>query len=243
MTIVELPALSFAIIAIVVLCGVVVQRISGQGLGMIAAPVVAMIAPEFMPATLILLGGIVGAAATSMDISAVNWAEARAGFVGRAFGAFAGAGIALLLVDQQAFGIVVAVIVLTAVALSLLGLHAPISRGTLVCAGLTAGVMGTITAIGAPPMAILYAQEEARRSRAMQNLFFLWGMIWSCLALIVTGLVDLNDILLAACLFPVVMCGLWLARPAARMLEGRSVRPIGLGLSTIAALTLLGRSL
>lgn len=237
-----LPAAVFLGVAAIVLCGVVVQRVSGQGLGMIAAPVIAMIAPQHLPAVLILLGGVVGAAATTMDVSAVNWSEARAGFVGRVFGAFVGAGIAAVVVDRDAFGVVVAVIVLAAVALSILGLRAPITRVTLVIAGLTAGVMGTITAIGAPPMAILYAGEEARRSRAMQNLFFLWGMVWSAGALAVLGLIGLSDVILAAWLTPVVIIGLLIARPVARWLEGRSVRPIALGLSSLAALTLLARS-
>ena len=236
------PAI-FSGIALVVLCGVIVQRISGQGLGMIAAPIIALIAPQHLPAILILLGGIVGAAATTMDLSAVNWREARPGFAGRMLGAFAGAGIASVLVERDAFGVVVAVIVLTAVALSLLGLRAPITRFTLLIAGLTAGIMGTITAIGAPPMAILYAQEEARRSRAMQNLFFLWGMLWSGGALAVMGLISRSDLLVAAALAPVALLGLWLSRPAERWLEGRSVRPIALGLSSAAALTLLARSL
>lgn len=241
--IVGLSPLAIVAIALVVLCGVVVQRISGQGLGMIAAPIIAMIAPQHLPAILILLGGLVGAAATSMDRSAVNWREAKPGFLGRMLGAFAGAGIASVLVDRDAFGIVVALIVLAAVALSLSGLRAPITRVTLVIAGLTAGIMGTITAIGAPPMAILYAQEEARRSRAMQNLFFLWGMVWSGGALAVMGLISIADLLVAGALAPVALVGLWLARPAARWLEGRSVRPIALGLSSLAALALLARSL
>lgn len=241
--IVDLSVLAFAGMAFVVLCGVVVQRISGQGLGMIAAPVIALIAPQHLPAILILLGGLVGAAATSMDLSAVNWREAKPGFVGRLLGAFAGAGIASVLVERDTFGVAVAFIVLTAVALSLLGLRAPITRLTLVIAGLTAGIMGTITAIGAPPMAILYAREEARRSRAMQNLFFLWGMVWSGGALAIMGLISRENLLVAVALAPVALLGLWLSRPAARWLEGRSVRPIALGLSSAAALTLLARSL
>jgi len=241
--IVGLSIAAFSGMALVVLCGVVVQRISGQGLGMIAAPVIAMIAPQHLPAILILLGGVVGAAATSMDLSAVNWREAKPGFVGRMLGAFAGAGIASVLVDRDAFGVVVALIVLAAVGLSLLGLRAPITRVTLVVAGLTAGIMGTITAIGAPPMAILYAREEARRSRAMQNLFFLWGMVWSGGALAVLGLISRADLMVAAALAPVALLGLWLSKPAARWLEGRSIRPIALSLSSAAALALLARSI
>ena len=91
-------------------------------------------------------------------------------------------------------------------------------------------------------MALLYAHEEARRSRAMQNLFFGWGMIWSIGALTLAGLVRRDDLVLVAALLPVVALALWASRPAARLLAGRPIRPIALGLATIAAATILARS-
>lgn len=238
-----LPPLAFLAVAAAIFAGVIVQRVSGQAYGMIAAPVVALVAPEHLPAAVILLGVVVGAGAISMDLSAVNWREAGPGFAGRAAGAFAGAGIAAVLTDRGGFGIAVALLVLLAVALSLSGLRLPIRPVTLAGAGLAAGIMGTITAIGAPPMALLYAHEEAKRSRAMQNLFFMWGMIWSIGALALAGLVRAPDLILVAALLPVALLALLASRPAARALEGRPVRPLALGLASLAALTILARSL
>jgi uncharacterized membrane protein YfcA len=233
----------FAIIAAAIFCGTIVQRLSGQAYGMIAAPVVALAAPQHLPAAVILLGMFVGAGAMSMDLSAVNWREAAPGMAGRALGAFAGAAVALMLADSVGFGVVVALLVLTAVALSVSGLQIAIRPFTLALAGLAAGIMGTITAIGAPPMAILYAREEAKRARAMQNLFFMWGMVWSIGALSLAGLVRIADLLLVLHLLPVALVALWASRPAARALEGRSLRPVALGLATVAALIILARSL
>ena len=238
-----LPPAAFAIVAAAIFCGTIVQRLTGQAYGMIAAPVVALVAPEHLPATLLIIGFVVGAGALSMDLSAVNWREAGPGFAGRAVGAFAGAALAASLTDRAGFGVVVALIVLFAVALTLSGLRLPIRPWTLAGAGLTAGVMGTMTAIGAPPMAILYANEEAKRARAMQNLFFVWGMVWSIGALWLAGLVGRSDLILALALLPVAGAALLAARPAARALEGRSVRPVALGLATCAALAILARSL
>ncbi len=233
----------FACIAAAVFCGTIVQRLSGQAYGMIAAPVVALVAPQHLPAAVILLGVVVGAGAMSMDLSAVNWREAVPGMAGRVVGAFAGAAIALVLVDSAGFGIVVALLVLLAVALSVSGLRIAIRPVTLALAGLAAGIMGTITAIGAPPMAILYAREPAKRARAMQNLFFMWGMVWSIGALALAGLVRRADLLLVVHLLPFTLLALLASRPAARALEGRSLRPVALGLATIAAFIILARSL
>lgn len=241
-TVAGLPVLAFFAIAAAIACGTVVQRLSGQAYGMIAAPIVALVAPQHLPAAVLILGGFVGAGALSMDVSAVNWREAGPGFAGRAAGAGVGAAIAASLADSAAFGVVVAVIVLAAVALSVSGLRIAIRPLTLACAGLTAGVMGTITAIGAPPMAILYQHEEAKRSRAMQNLFFVWGMVCSIGALIVAGLIDLADLILAGHLAPFAAFGLIVSRPAARALEGRSIRPAALTLASLAACAILARS-
>ncbi|QIE57191.1 TSUP family transporter [Pikeienuella piscinae] len=243
MTIADLPLPVFLAIAAAIFVGVVVQRMSGQAYGMISAPVVALVAPQHLPASVILLGVVVGVGALSMDLSAVNWREAGPGFAGRAAGAGVGAAVAAALGDGTAFGIVVALLVLFGVGLSASGLRAPIRAATLGAAGLAAGVMGTITAIGAPPMALLYAHEEAQRARAMQNLFFVWGTIWSIGALALAGLVSAVNLLLVAALLPVALFGLLASRPAARALEGRPIRPVALSLASLAALAILARSL
>ena len=69
--------------------------------------------------------------------------------------------------------------VLIGIALSLSGLRIAIRPVSLIIAGIAAGLMGTITAVGAPPMA-LYQYEPAKRARAMQNAFFFWGHVCVC---------------------------------------------------------------
>ena len=232
-----------ALLALAVFAATLTQRLSGQGLGMIGAPAVAILAPSHLPATLLLVGLVVGLGAISLDLSAVNWREARPVLAGRAVGGFLGAAIAAMVVDPAVFSVVVAVIILIAIALTLSGLKVAITPVSLSIAGMSAGVMGTLTAVGAPPMAILYAGEEAKRSRAMQNLFFLWGMMWSIGSLTALGLVDLSDLILAVTLAPAAVLALFVSRPVARLMDGRSIKPYALGASGIGALTLLWRAL
>lgn len=243
MMIAGLSLTAFAAVAAAIFMGAIVQRLSGQAYGMIAAPVVALAAPQHLPAAVILLGVVVGAGALTMDLRAVDWREAGPGLAGRAAGGVIGAAIAAALTDSALFGVVVGGLVLFAVALSASGLRIAIRPLTLTIAGFTAGIMGTITAIGAPPMAILYANEEAKRSRAMQNLFFGWGMIWSIGALTFVGLVGLDDLILVAALLPFAIAALFASRPAARALEGRPIRPVALTLAALAACAILIRSL
>ncbi len=221
--------------------GSAIQRLSGQGFGMISAPVVALVAPQFLPATVLLLGFASGIGASALDFRHVTVKELPWGFTGRALGAIAAAMVASQLPFER-IAVLVAVIVLIAVALSLWGVTVRITRPSLFGAGLAAGLMGTLTAIGAPPMAMLYQNQEPKRSRAMQSTFFVFGMFVSIGALAWHGLITAAHIRFAVLLLPAIGLGLILSQP----LEGRfskdMVRPIALAFSSFAALILLGKA-
>lgn len=227
--------------AAAVLVGTVVQRIAGQGLGMIATPMVALVAPHYLPATVLLVGLAVGLSSASVDRAAIAPKELPPGFAGRALGAAIAAWLASWLVGSETFATLIALVIFAGIALSLLGARVRIAPPSLFLAGTAAGVMGTLTAVGAPPMALLYQHEEARRSAAMQNAFFGFGMIVSILALLIAGLVAWRHVVLAATLLPVVALGLALAQPLAKRYGRRQMRPVALSLSGLAACVLLLR--
>ena len=229
----------FALAAAGVFLGTILQRLAGQGFGMVAAPVVAFAAPEFLPAALLLLGAAVGLSSTALDVSAVRRVELPAGFAGRALGAGVAAVLASYMTDPSDIAALVALVVYAGIALSVLGVRVPIRRATLFAAGTVAGVMGTLTAVGAPPMALLYQHEETRRAAAMQNAFFLWGMLVSILALAVAGLVGARHIAFALALAPAAMAGLLVAQPVSRRIAKNRIRPWALGLAGLAATLLL----
>ena len=219
--------------------GAAVQRLSGQGFGLISAPMVAIVAPEMVPAALLLLGFLSGLGASALDLSAINIRELSFGFAGRTLGAVIAAYMVTLLPGGAAIAIAVACLVLLAVALSLLGISVPIRRATLFGAGLVAGIMGTLTAIGAPPMALLYQNEPPRRSRAMQSTFFFLGMIVSIAALAIAGLISRAHVAFALAAAPAILLGLILSQPLSRHIPTEAVRPMALALSSAAACLLL----
>ncbi|MFQ6550312.1 TSUP family transporter [Aestuariibius sp. 2305UL40-4] len=158
-----LPELTpWLVCAVTVFLGTVVQRLSGAGYGMFAAPVMALVAPEWLPGTVVLVGFLIGAGSLLNARDAVQWRDLPPGFAGRILGASIAAYIAAAVVGTDALAIIVGFAVLFAVALTVLGLTVPISGGSLFVAGGVGGVMGTLTGIGAPPMAILYANVETR---------------------------------------------------------------------------------
>lgn len=219
------------------------QRLAGQGFGMVAAPFVTMVAPGYMPAALLLVGLVAGFGATALDRSAIRRADLPAGFAGRTLGAVVAAAIATRLTHPDGLAVCVALVIYLGIALSLVGVRVAIRPPALFTAGLTAGIMGTLTAVGAPPMALLYQHEERRRSAAMQNVFFFWGMAVSILALTVVGLVRPRHLALALTLAPFVALGIAASAPLAARVARRSIRPWALGLAGAAATVLLARAL
>lgn len=239
-----LPAIGpWFICALAVVLGTTIQKLSGAGFGMIAAPIMALFAADWVPGTILLLGFLVGAGAVFSARDAIVLKDLPPGFMGRTLGAVLAASIAAIVVGSPSLPIIVACIVLFAVALNIAGLKVPINRFSLFGAGTVAGIMGTLTGIGAPPMAILYSTVETRRSAASQNAFFGFGMIVSVLALAVAGLIRWPQIAFAASLAPLVPLSLYLSRPLNRRFERGSIRPWALGLAATAAVILLVRNL
>ncbi len=206
---------------------------------MIVAPIMTLVAPGWVPGTVLLIGLVVGLGSVMGARDAIVLKDLPPGFSGRLVGAAVAASVASLVVGSAALPIIVGGIVLFAVALNLLGLRLPITTTSLAGAGFTAGIMGTLSGIGAPPMAILYANVEARRSAATQNAFFGFGMVVSITALVVVGLIRAPQLALAASLAPLVPVTLFATRPLAKRVERGSIRPWALGLSTISAIILL----
>jgi len=237
---VPLQALIVAFIGVSL--GALLQRLSGQGFGLISAPVVALVAPQMLPSAVLLLGLVSGMGSSALDLRHVTRSELPWGFAGRALGAVLAAMVASALPFER-IATLVGVIVLLAVALSLLGLSIAIRRSTLFGAGIAAGIMGTLTAVGAPPMAMLYQKQEPKRSRAMQSTFFFFGMIVSIAALAWQGLITMAHLRFALILLPAIALGLIASQPLEGRFSKEMVRPVALILSTLAAAVLLGKAL
>lgn len=225
--------------AVAVMLGTTLQKLSGAGFGMIAAPLMTIAATEWVPGTILLLGLIVGLGSVLGARDAIVVRDLPPGLVGRVIGAVIAAAIATVVVGSPALPFVVACIVLFAVALSLAGLSVPITKMSLLIAGTIGAIMGTLTGVGAPPMAILYSTVDARRSAATQNAFFGLGMAISIIALVIAGLIRAPHIAFAASLAPLVPLSLLMSRPLARRFERGSIRPWALGLATLSAVILL----
>lgn len=238
----ELSPFVLAVAGLAALVGAAVQGSVGLGLGLLAAPVFALLEPSLVPGTILLVTSVLPVLTSLRELEDVDWSGLAFALLGRAPGT--ALGVAVVATQPRALiAVVVAVVVLGACLLSVTRWHARPTPRALVTAGVISGVSGTATSIGGPPVALLYQRSSGATLRSTMGLYFLVGNLTSVLALTLAGQVDGRALLRAAALLPFVAAGFLLSGPLRRRVDGPHLRTGVLVLSSTSALVLLGRTL
>lgn len=217
------------------------HRITGQAFGLICAPLIALSAPEHIPALILLCGLPVMIYSFKGDWAEIRWNEVSFSLVGRILGSLLAATLIVAIADSKFVSISVALSVLIAVGLSLTRLRISINRATLSIAGFLSGLMATLTSVGAPPMGLLYQREGFLHARATLNAFFLLGALASIATLAMYGLIRTYHVLFAISLFPAMLTGVVIGNAALKRLKIKTLRPFVLTISITAAFSLILR--
>jgi uncharacterized membrane protein YfcA len=233
---------SYSIVAVAIILASCMQASIGFGMGMLAAPIVAIVDPGLIPGTLIMLATlltifVVVREHQDIDLSGTGWA-----LVGRVPGTIAGA-LLLAALPERALAMVLAGVVLVGVALTSFGWIPVPHRRNLVLAGATSGVLGTATSIGGPPMALVWQNTTGARLRGTMSGFFLVGSLMSIGALTLTGAVDGHTVSSFAVLMPAVAVGFGLSRLVNHLLDSQRQRWVAIVISAVGAIVLIVRQL
>lgn len=229
-------------VALALLAGAAVQSLVGLGLGLVAAPVITLVEPGLMPEVMLWLACTYPVVTLATEREDIHWAGLGWSLPTRLVGT--GLGVAAVATfSTRVLGLAVAVMVLLAVLVTWLAVRPPITRGSLMTAGLVSGFSGTATSIGGPPMAILYQEQPPRQIRTTLAVYFMVGAALSLAGLALAGQLELREALLAACLSPVLPAGAVLGGTLRRRLPQERVRVAVLLLCASSAVVLLVRSL
>jgi uncharacterized protein len=231
----------FAVLAVAVTVGSVVQGAVGLGLGLVAAPVTTLVEPHLMPGVLLWLAAALPAITLVHEGRHTDWPTLRWAFAGRVPGTVLGV-VVVTLASTQVLGLLVGLMVLTAVLLTWRVVRLPMRRGVLVGAGVISGVSGTATSIGGPPLALVYQHETGPRLRATLATYFLLGAGMSLAGLAVAGQLVVHDLVWAAALTPFLGLGFLLAGLLRRHVDEGRTRTAVLLVCGASAVALLVRS-
>jgi uncharacterized membrane protein YfcA len=196
--------------AIAVMSGAFVQGSVGFGYALVAAPLLTLVSRDLVPgpvlaSSCVLSAGIALRERRFIDRRIVGWA-----LVGRVPGVWLGA-LAVTLVSDGMMDLLFGASVLLAVVMSVTGYRIEPTTRVLLGTGLVSGVMGTISAIGGPPIALLNQHQTGPALRATLCMYFTVGAILSMLGLALVDRFGARELYQSALMLPPMAAGFLLA--------------------------------
>ena len=229
----ELSLLELALVAIATILGAIVQGAIGFGFALVAIPVITLLEPAALPATVLYL-----------SLPMTGWMAFREreaidvrGFVEITIARLPGVILAVLVLGLVAADKLTAVIggvILLAVGLSLFTPDFELRTRWRVLAGLLSGFMATVAAVGGPLLAIAYQRRPGSQLRSTLAVTFVVGSVVSLTALAIGDHVVAGHLVLALKLVPAMAVGLFLATKLHGLLDERRLRAAVLTFAAIA---------
>lgn len=242
-TTIDQASWSFFLLGILaVLGGAIAQATTGVGLGMIAAPVLMLIDRTYVPGPLLLLALLISLLIVIREWRFIDFSGLSVIVIGRLMGTvFAGLSIALipLAVYEFIFGL----LILGSVFISTTGWRVSASKRNLVVAGVTSGYMGTLTSIGAPPVALAYQHHAGPVLRSTMAAFLAIGAALSIMALVAVDQFSSLHIAASVIFLPPLLFGFWISNWIILRLKRRHIRNAVLTFSAISSIILVLKSL
>jgi len=237
---VDLPTamLAFSIATL----GATLQGSIGFGLGLIGVPLLVMLNPVFVPGPVLLVALCLTSLISLREHRAINFREITWAVAGRILGAVIGVGL-LNIISENGLSLFFGSMVLLAVLISISGWKLSLRPLNLLGAGTISGIMGTTSAIGGAPMAIVYQHQEGPRLRGSLSSIFIFGTIISLTSLILAHRFGLRELQLALVLLPGTLLGFIMSRKTARFLDRGFIRPAVLIASALSGLIVILRVL
>jgi uncharacterized membrane protein YfcA len=231
-----------ALAALIVLVASAVQGSVGFGSSLVAAPLLVLIDPVFVPGPLIAVALVLNVLLMWREDEKVHPHHIGLALAGRLPGSVLGA-LALVTIPASRLGVVFGLLVLLAVGLSMGGLTLTPTSPAIVGAGLLSGFMGTATSIGGPPIALLYQHETGPAFRATVANLLVWGSFISLGAVVIVGKFGADELYATAVLMPAVMVGFALSGRLTGHLDRGRTREVVLLVSGLSALVVIAREI
>lgn len=233
--------LSWLLMALLVVLAAFLQGVGGVGFAMLVAPIAALIFPQLVPGPLLALGGSVSLLAALRERQHIVPDVVVCALGGRATGSI----IAILAMTQlpiEAVNLGFALAILAAVALSAWGLRILPSKRNMILAGIASGIMGTLTSVGAPALAIAMQNLAPAQLRASLGLILFLGASLSLILLVVAGLFSWQQAMLSIVLYPFMLLGFALSGRWRHKVNMPLMRRLLLGICSLSAVVLIARS-
>jgi len=228
----------FLLIFLASTMGAVLQGSLGFGLGFITVPLLAFIDPRYLPGPLLLAALLLTILLAYREHKAIQFKGIKYALGGRLIGSFFGAQL-LVVIPREHLALLFAIMVLIAVILSVSGFQLRLRNRNLLGAGTLSGLMATTSAIGGPPLAMIYQYFSGPELRGTLSGIFMIGTIISVTFLIMVDRFGMLELKLAIILFPGMITGFFISKYTARIMDRGFIRPAILVFSFFSGTLLL----
>jgi uncharacterized membrane protein YfcA len=212
----------------------------GFGFSLLSVPLLSLLNPLFAPVPQLLVVWPLTLAIVWRERHAVEARSTLWVLLGRVPGA--AIGVALLkILSSAALDVLMSLMVALGVVLVVsTGRFRRTSARELV-AGVASGVMAMVSAIGGPPIALLYRNDEGPTVRANLGLIFAIGLTITISVRAAAGEVSLDEVAIGVALLPAVWLGLRASRKLIPRVDGPRLRNAIVVIAGGAAVLLLAR--
>ena len=232
----------YVVVFVVMAAAAALQGGVGFGMNLLAAPLLALINPVLIPGPLILSALSLVILMARRDRADIDWSGFWWVMLGRLPGTLAGA-LLVASISKRGVAIAVGIAVLVAAALSVRDLGLRPTRVTLLGAGIGSGFSGTVSSIGGPLLAVVYAGQRGPVIRGTLSVLFVVGGLISAGALALVGRLGTEELRLALLLQPPVIVGFFSSRRLAAHLDAGRTKAAVLSVSVMGALAVIASEL
>ena len=229
----------YLIVLILIIFGAITQSAIGIGFG-IPAGILVMLEPSMVPSCIILMGSFLALSNAMLSYKDIIKVDLIYSYTGRVIGSILAMPLIFLTLGTDYYLIIFGVLLLIATYLSAKKWNIVATKKNITIAGTASGLMGTLTGIGGPPMAIVYQNSSAKKVVATLNMFFGIGALFSVLLFIYYDLINLPEVMKSIYLAPGLIIGTYIGRrKIIRKFVNRNLKNLIIAVCFISAVVII----
>lgn len=234
--------IELAVALVLATLGAMLQGSVGLGLAVVAAPILMLFNPLWVPGPMLLAAMLLVILIAYRDRAHILPGDVVIATCGRTLGTIPAA-YAISLLPGEIYDLTFSVLVVAGVLLSVSGWHIARTPVNVLFSGIFSGFASTLSAVGGPPMALVYQHDRGPSVRGTMSAIFILGTIISIAGLWWAGHFSQTQLLMGLALMPGILIGFTLSRHTAARLDRRHTRPAILIVSALSALAILIRAI